>query len=83
MVLRKRESWGPPKIEASAQACIATRFDCGCFLPQTSQGGSGDALGRLSPMENLSLGMLSGIVSKSINYPLLVNKNLAQQRWAQ
>eukprot|EP00457_Paulinella_chromatophora_P012823 gb/GEZN01013067.1/.p1 GENE.gb/GEZN01013067.1/~~gb/GEZN01013067.1/.p1 ORF type:complete len:291 (-),score=34.03 gb/GEZN01013067.1/:136-1008(-) len=44
-------------------------------------GGSRDSnnLGRLTPLENLTLGMCSGFICKSINYPLLVFKNTTQQ----
>jgi solute carrier family 25 carnitine/acylcarnitine transporter 20/29 len=43
-------------------------------------GGGGDSLQRLEPHQNLVLGMLSGMCSKSVNYPLLVWKNTAQQK---
>jgi solute carrier family 25 carnitine/acylcarnitine transporter 20/29 len=39
----------------------------------------GDNLGRLSPGENLALGMMSGVCCKMTNYPLLVWKNQSQQ----
>eukprot|EP00927_Polykrikos_kofoidii_P045953 TRINITY_DN400_c0_g1_i3.p1 TRINITY_DN400_c0_g1~~TRINITY_DN400_c0_g1_i3.p1 ORF type:complete len:288 (+),score=39.75 TRINITY_DN400_c0_g1_i3:67-930(+) len=41
--------------------------------------GSGDALQQLSAVQNLSLGMVSGMLSKATNYPLLTCKNLSQQ----
>jgi hypothetical protein len=42
-------------------------------------GGSDNNLGRLSPVQNLSLGMMAGVCAKSCNYPFLVWKNTAQQ----
>jgi solute carrier family 25 carnitine/acylcarnitine transporter 20/29 len=41
--------------------------------------GTGDALNRLNSMQNLSLGMTSGVLCKLINYPLLSTKNAVQQ----
>uniref|UniRef100_A0A7S1XNY2 Mitochondrial carrier protein n=1 Tax=Phaeomonas parva TaxID=124430 RepID=A0A7S1XNY2_9STRA len=42
-------------------------------------GGEASPLARLSPTQNLALGMLAGCGSKCINYPLLAWKNAAQQ----
>ena len=44
----------------------------------TDSGGS-DALGKLSSTQNLLLGMLSGLLCKATNYPLLAWKNASQQ----
>ena len=41
--------------------------------------GGGDALQKLSAMENLALGTLSGVCTKCCNYPLLSWKNASQQ----
>lgn len=41
--------------------------------PSTTQ------LQKLTPLQNLSLGMVSGVCSKLVNYPLLVWKNATQQ----
>ena len=38
-----------------------------------------DVMQRLSPNENLGLGLLSGMMTKMCNYPLLNWKNTAQQ----
>ena len=38
-----------------------------------------DPLQKLSPMQNLSLGMASGVLCKMCNYPLLSTKNAVQQ----
>lgn len=37
------------------------------------------SLGKLSPLQNLTLGLVAGIGCKMINYPLLVWKNASQQ----
>ena len=42
-------------------------------------GGSGDSLQKLSSVQNLGLGMLSGVCCKLMNYPLLSTKNAVQQ----
>ena len=42
-------------------------------------GGSGDSLQKLSSVQNLGLGMLSGVCCKMMNYPLLSAKNAVQQ----
>jgi len=42
-------------------------------------GGDGDVLQKLSGLESTCLGVLAGMGSKLINYPLLANKNFAQQ----
>ena len=41
--------------------------------------GGGDSLQKLSSTQNLSLGMMSGVCCKMINYPLLSTKNAVQQ----
>lgn len=41
--------------------------------------GGGTTLATLTPVQNLELGCMSGILSKVINYPLLVFKNNTQQ----
>ena len=41
--------------------------------------GGGSDLQRLSGTENMVLGMVTGVMSKSVNYPLLVWKNTQQQ----
>lgn len=41
--------------------------------------GAGADLKKLSSMQNLGLGMLSGVMCKMINYPLLSTKNRVQQ----
>lgn len=42
-------------------------------------GGGGQQLHSLTPLQNLELGMVAGIFSKMINYPLLNWKNTVQQ----
>ena len=44
-----------------------------------TKGGKGDVLQRLSPTQNLGLGMMSGVMAKLCNYPLLSWKNSSQQ----
>ena len=41
--------------------------------------GGGSALERLTAMQNLSLGMIAGVGTKMMNYPLLSTKNAVQQ----
>ena len=41
--------------------------------------GGGDSLQKLSSMQNLGLGMTSGVLCKLTNYPLLSTKNAVQQ----